>query len=303
MRIILLGTLLWVMSIFISSAQAGTPNFLMWIGKEQDALIIGEIVEKVSAEQKRVNILAVFPQTKDKTIKVGKTISVILGGAVGDKLLLSLNAIKDGYQVKWNSFELTHDTTSFSNARLILQGTTRDDYQLLISSAGKYLTPNELFDNNLTLENAQVPKNLLKQIPTRELLQIWLIYPQITLISEFNSPQKGMDQLRRSFNALPELLNRTDIVDELLTLFDENKVEKFQSITGDKNTTDFIHQQTALVLLLAQPEIIKQLSFYQKPLLNRTISQRLDEIAQNEALAHSSLSLFYQLLAANLAKD
>ncbi|MEN9502218.1 MAG: hypothetical protein RI964_1503 [Pseudomonadota bacterium] len=303
MRSIIIALQLWLLGMGISTVQAGMPNFLMWIGKEQDALIVGEIIKKISPEKQQVKVLAVFPQTKDKSVDVGKTIPVKIGGSVGDKLLLSLNQTQNAYQVKWDNLKLTSDTTDFSNARLVEQGTVRDDYQLMLSTAGKYLTPDELFQKNTSLEKAQIPDTLLKQIPTRELLKVWLVYPQITSIHAFNTPQQGMDKLRQSFNALPELLNRADVADELLKLFDESDLGKFGSVVGDKNIIDFMNQQTALVLLLAQPEVIGQLSFYQKVILEWNVSKHLDALAKNDALTKSLLPSIYQLLATNLKKD
>ena len=303
MRSIIIALQLWLLGMGISTVQAGMPNFLMWIGKEQDALIVGEIIKKISPEKQQVKVLAVFPQTKDKSVDVGKTIPVKIGGSVGDKLLLSLNQTQNAYQVKWDNLKLTSDTTDFSNARLVEQGTVRDDYQLMLSTAGKYLTPDELFQKNTSLEKAQIPDTLLKQIPTRELLKVWLVYPQITSIHAFNTPQQGMDKLRQSFNALPELLNRADVADELLKLFDENDLRKFSSSVGEQNTHDFMNQQTALVLLLVQPEVIQQLSFMQRYFLTKQVAKRLDEIKNSAVLKKSSLLPVYQLLMTNLKKD
>lgn len=44
MRLLLVSLICWVTSVSLTLAYAGMPNFLMWIGKDQDALIIGEIV-------------------------------------------------------------------------------------------------------------------------------------------------------------------------------------------------------------------------------------------------------------------
>lgn len=152
MRSIIIALQLWLLGMGISTVQAGMPNFLMWIGKEQDALIVGEIIKKISPEKQQVKVLAVFPQTKDKSV-------------------------------------------------------------------------------------------------------------------------------------------------------DESDLGKFSSVVGDKNIIDFMNQQTALVLLLAQPEVIGQLSFYQKVILEWNVSKRLDALAKNDALTKSLLPSIYQLLATNLKKD
>lgn len=319
--------LLWAtITLLPPLAWAGTPNHLMWVGKDQDALILGEVVGKPSPLSNTVRVMAVFPQTTPvwrDALKPGERLKVNgIKLPLSGKYLLSLKmetslyrqlhdnpAVMEVLEAKrevegkyigiplWGAVELTPASTGFTDAQLAGEDFLRDDLQLLVSTEGKYLTPADLFADDLPLKQAQIPANLLKQIPTRELVRIWLAYPHSTLVYAYSSPQQGMDKLRWAFNGLQELLQRKDAADETLALFREQDLSSFKPDMGETNIADFIRQQAAITLLLAQPEISGQLAFYQRYYLRWQVSQRIAAMEKTPVLQISNALASYRLLA------
>ncbi|WGZ94406.1 MAG: hypothetical protein QJT81_21970 [Candidatus Thiothrix putei] len=279
--------LLAALLFFTPLLQAGTPDHLMWIGKDQDALILGEVLELTSADTCTVKVMAVFPQTKEWLLHEGQTLTlkgfdttdIRLDGSINsNKYLMSLQREDDHYRPHWGLYALSPGSSSFANARLI------DPYsplQYMISTGGRYPLPSYVFpEPPEAVENPQIPTDLLKQIPTRELIEIWLEYPHLHLVHSSKTLQAGMDKLRTTFNGLPELLQRDDVADVLFDVFREKNLDNLTIKPDSDADKQLANQHAALALLLAQPEIQERLPFYQRWYLRWQVAERLEAMAE-----------------------
>jgi hypothetical protein len=118
--------------------------------------------------------------------------------------------------------------------------------------------------NRLTPEErkafSQIPPEILSQIPTDELIQAYLDYPFLITIMFYDNLQTGFDVLKNQFNGARELLRRKNAGSELLRFYkkmDASKIEQNRDLlTKGKFSVEFINVE----ILLAQEEILKQLS-------------------------------------------
>ncbi|MEN9424973.1 MAG: hypothetical protein RL122_2356 [Pseudomonadota bacterium] len=301
----LLATLLF----FIPLAQAGTPDHLMWVGKDQDALILGEVLELTSADTCTVKVMAVFPQTKALLLNAGQTITVgdvksiglQLNGIInGNKYLMSLKRKEDQYRPVWGLYALSPSSSGFANARLT--DSKDKDLQLMVSTGGKYLSSSYVFpDPPESLAKTQIPADLLPQIPTRELVEIWLDYPHLHVVHSSKTLQEGMDKLRTRFNGLAELLQRQDTAATLFGVFREKNLDGLTVKPDSDADKQLANQHAALALLLAQAEIQVRLPFYQRWYLRWQVTERQEAMAETW-LGGEPAFICYRWLATALEK-
>ena len=174
--------------------------------------------------------------------------------------------------------------------------------QLTSPSSQKEL-PSRLYEFPATaasIDQTQVPAELINKIPTKELIQLWLEYPHLATIQ--NEPQQGMAHIRSSFNGVQVLLQRKDAADKLLSVLRHQQLDDFKTLMSDDHLQQFAQRQTALTALMAQPEMLAQLPAYQRYYLKRLAVQRLEAMKNIPQLANSSAFTAYQSLLGKLSK-
>ena len=67
----------------------------------------------------------------------------------------------------------------------------------------------------------QIPKDILKDIPTHNLLKVCLNYPYLTDMFAYNSQTEGFNALVQKYNGFKEILKRKDLVDALLDEYEQ----------------------------------------------------------------------------------
>jgi hypothetical protein len=134
------------------------------------------------------------------------------------------------------------------------------------------------------LNACQIPVDILPNISTSDLLEIWLNYPFLYDITYYSLIQNGFDQQIKNFNGLKHLLNRDDIGKEIMVLLEKNdpqKIEKYLDTYGKGRYTLSIG---FIQVLLSQPIVLDKLSDTHKRYCVKTIIERLsrqNEIAPN----------------------
>lgn len=114
------------------------------------------------------------------------------------------------------------------------------------------------YQERLNLYN--IPDKILDSISTRELIRTCLNYPELRLIFTRNDFQSGYSHIFKEFNGFKELESRNDAGKELL-----NAYKSYNPGYFDKNSTNLeigyhIIEFTYIELLIAQPNILKNLS-------------------------------------------
>lgn len=306
--------ILIVLLIFARTIWAGTPDHLMWIAKDQDAVILGEVLNSGNDHSQKVKVLFVFPQTKFRVLSVGETFILEQGGkdhslvSVGNKYLMSLNQqgnfwqklSSNVFQIRWGAIELTHNSYNPRNARLVKP--VLDGYQYMVSTAGKYPLPLYNYPSEITTntETLQLPSELIDLMKTRELIDHWVNYPKLQDLYAFNQVQQGFDRIKSSFNGLIILLKRSDAAKILKGLFAEKDLSVFKLALTNDELDFFKKEQIALSILMAQPEILNKLSSSERNQLNKEVNRRLGIINTLPELRTSLVKVCYELLQQNL---
>lgn len=114
------------------------------------------------------------------------------------------------------------------------------------------------YQERLNLYN--IPDNLLDIISTKELTRTCLNYPEIGLIFTRNDLQLGYNHISKIFNGYKELESRNDAGKELLSIYKTYNPGGFDKNSTDLEIGNYIIKFTYIELLIAQPNILKNLS-------------------------------------------
>lgn len=174
----------------------------------------------------------------------------------------------------------------------------------LTSPSSQKALPARLYEfptTTASVDQTQLPAELIHKIPTQELIQLWLEYPHLATIQ--HEPQQGMAQIRSSFNGLKALLQRKNAADKLLSVLRRQQLDDFKNAMTDTHFQQFTQQQTALTTLMAQPEMLAQLPAYQRYYLKRLTVQRLEAMKNASQFTNSSTMTAYQTLLSKLSKS
>lgn len=109
----------------------------------------------------------------------------------------------------------------------------------------------------------QIPVDILKSMPTSELVKTCLDYPLYPDIVFYDSLQKGMDALIAQFNGLRELMNRQDAGVELLKVYCTTYPQDFDASLPADRIGAFTMKISFLELLLGQEPVLKTLDLKQ----------------------------------------
>ena len=105
----------------------------------------------------------------------------------------------------------------------------------------------------------QIPVDMLKSMPTAQLVKTCLDYPLHPDIVFYDSLQKGMDALIAQFNGLRELMNRQDAGVELLKVYCTTYPQDFDASLPADRIGAFTMRINFLELLLGQEPVLKTL--------------------------------------------
>lgn len=134
------------------------------------------------------------------------------------------------------------------------------------------------------LEICQIPENILKNIPTEELMELCFSYPLIYDVMAFNSTQRGIDEFKNNFNGFNEFVQRKTAADLLIKRYSDIQPRGY-----DKNWTDvqkgyYSLQIIVTELFLSQNEIINKMTLGQKQGLARELLKKLEEKKDDKEL-------------------
>lgn len=151
----------------------------------------------------------------------------------------------------------------------------------------------------------QIPNDVIRSIPTEELLEICLDFPYLTDIYFYDDYQKGFDVLISEFNGFGELLKRDNLYDVLLT---KSKDLQFD-IEKNKNASElekggFSVKRFVLEFLLAQDCVLMNLDEIQeKELLAVSIRNMEIKNSHTEIFGKNNVIPSYLLYAKRAVKD
>lgn len=114
------------------------------------------------------------------------------------------------------------------------------------------------YQERLNLYN--IPGNLLDIISTKELIGTCLNYPEIRLIFTRNDLQLGYNHISQIFNGYKELESRNDAGKELLRIYKSYNPGGFDKNSTNLEIGNHIIEFTYIELLIAQSNILKNLS-------------------------------------------
>lgn len=109
-----------------------------------------------------------------------------------------------------------------------------------------------------------IPQDILKTITTKELVKTCLNYPEFRLVFTRNDLQSGYDYISTKFNGFKELESRSDAGKSLLELYSEYDPAGFDPNSSDLEIGRYIVRFTYIELLIAQYDILKNLTDIQE---------------------------------------
>lgn len=111
----------------------------------------------------------------------------------------------------------------------------------------------------------QIPKEILVNMNTADLLETVLNYPLLIDVTLFNSFTEGVEAVARNFNGMTELLSRDDLPDVLLERYSAQTVPELGRIITTRSTEEVKNisseymKMTFLEIMLAQPVVLDSL--------------------------------------------
>ena len=125
------------------------------------------------------------------------------------------------------------------------------------------------------IQAIQIPKEIINDIPTDELLDICLDFPYLLDILFSDDLQTGFKQLCKEFNGYEVLQSRSDFIPSLLN---RNRSFVNEAPIIDRNKQNLLSfKWLVLEMLIAQDESLNQLSKDDKALLLSTCKANLNE--------------------------
>jgi hypothetical protein len=134
------------------------------------------------------------------------------------------------------------------------------------------------------LEACQIPEDILKNMSTKGLVETVLEYPLLGDMMAYNSIQHGFEAVASQFNGLPELLSRKDAGTELLAVYNKMNPLDIEENWGDVQKGAYTFSIANVEILLAQNEILHNLSEIQ--LEDLTAEARLKYTAKQQSAVY-----------------
>lgn len=145
---------------------------------------------------------------------------------------------------------------------------------------------------------SQIPEEVLKQMPTAELVSAVLSYPCFLDMIFYNTYQEGFEVVRDNFNGLQELLKREDSGEYLVEAYKNIDLYQIFSIGDEDEKFDESLELLYLETILAQPEVIETLSEEGLSELEILVDNNYEkQLSNEEESASLSYSGYYESLA------
>lgn len=184
---------------------------------------------------------------------------------------------------------------------------------------------NEIYDYNDRVLYNQVPEDVLNQLSTQELLDLVSDYPLLYTLRQYDNSAEGYEVLKKSFNGLRELLNRSDCIECVKTEYDklvipetgsvdyaslvseDNYVADFNSIMQNRNImakvqedAQFMYKVSLLELIMAEytySDIREEIAKYMivDDVMN-SVEEKAEQKANSELYMYEYESDFYDYL-------
>ena len=294
-----------ILSCWLGTALAGTPDHLMWLGKDQDALVMAEIKRVNPDKSREVAVIASLapskwwsPKAQQRFNLKVQTLNLLaehLTLQKGQKYLMSLRKVEQHYEPAWGIWPLTRDSQQLVDAHL---ADYVPEYQFLLNTGARYPIPGFLFDEAaLRSDNPQIPNELLKELPTEQLLQIYLTYPYLSVLQS-SQAQTAFTQLQTRFNGLSELLTRADAAEEALKVLRAEPLGDIATLPA-VSVKALSQRQVALLLVLAQADSSTALSAVDRLALKHLVQARVKQL-QALGMQASPLTAAYVLVQTQL---
>ena len=294
-----------ILSSWLGAAFAGTPDHLMWVGKDQDALVMAEVKRINPDKSRELVVIASLAPSKWWSPKAKQRFTLQMPSLnplaeylmlqKGQKYFMSLRKVGQHYEPVWGVWPLTRDSQQLADAHL---ADYKPEYQFLLNTGARYPIPSFLFDEvALRSENPQIPNDVLKELPTEQLVQIYLTYPYLSLL-QTSQPQAAFTQLQTRFNGLRELLKHPDSSAEVLKVL---RTEPLGDVTTLPAPTlkALSQRQSALLLVLAQADLSTTLSAVDRLTLKHLVQTRLKQL-QAADMQTSPMTAAYVLVQTKL---
>lgn len=146
------------------------------------------------------------------------------------------------------------------------------------------------------LDACQIPDDILKDIPTSELMELSFTYPLIYDILAFNSAQAGIDQFKKKFNGFSEFLQHEEAADLLMERYSNIQPRGYSKNWTEIEKGYYSLELIAMELFLSQNEIISKLSTLEKKKLVKELIKKLEEKDDKELYGRlSQMSIGFTL--------
>ena len=139
----------------------------------------------------------------------------------------------------------------------------------------------KLTTQEMKVKACQIPSEILHQISTTDLVDLYLNYPLLLNINVFSTFQKGMDNLRSNFNGVDELILRRGSAKLLMEKYINISPKKIDSILSPMESFKYALDLMALELLISQKEV---LDYYTKNELNLILINSLQKYQDKKEL-------------------
>jgi len=145
----------------------------------------------------------------------------------------------------------------------------------------------------------QISEDTLSIISTQRLVETCLYYPMITEVFAFDNSIQGFEVVRKKFNGFDELYRRQDAAICLLLYYQQRNpsfITQFkESVDRGRYSFDFV----LLELMIAQSEIIEQLSIYQ---MQEFLISVLGKLEQQSTLSQYYSRVFMPISAITIGR-
>jgi len=143
------------------------------------------------------------------------------------------------------------------------------------------------------LKACQIPEDILKNMSTKGLVETVLEYPLLGDMMAYSGIQQGFEAVASQFNGLPELLNRKDAGTELLAVYSKMDPLDIEENWGDVQKGAYTFSIANVEILLAQNEILDNLSEIQ--LEGLTVEARLKYRAKQQSATYGPTGEEYSI--------
>ena len=134
------------------------------------------------------------------------------------------------------------------------------------------------FNNSTEMYLAcEIPTNVINSLSTRDLVSSVLNYPMIGTIYAYDNPQAGFNSLVEKSNAFKELLHREDAGRELINVYIKMNPDRFDNSWTEIKKGEYSLGFSYIEIILAQEEILKNLTFYERKNLVRLCLDKYDK--------------------------